>query len=299
MAPPAGLVIRPATSDRDLEVWNRVRRITLPDEPIPTVDQLRAMTAEDGRLYLLAEERGSVVANGVAAPSSLADGFVAPRVLPQQRRRGIGSAILDALLDHHRSIGRRSAAAHAEGDAALEFASRHGFIEVDRQVEQVRAVTAGEPPPPVFPGVEFTSIEADSDLLRRAYPLAEQGHADLALAQGRVVVSLQEWLRDEASLPGGSIVALADGEIVGYAGLIAWNDDDTRAENGLTVVDRPWRRRGLAAAMKRHQLAWAAGHGIREIVTWTQQGNEAMQRVNLRLGYVTRTISHTVRREPI
>ena len=51
--------------------------------------------------------------------------------------------------------------------------------------------------------------------------------------------------------------------------------------------------------MKRHQLRWAAENGIREIVTWTQQGNEAMQHVNLGLGYVTRSISHVVRRDAI
>lgn len=299
MAPPAELVIRPALTDRDLGAWNHVRRVTLPNEPIATIEQLRAMTADDGRLFLLAEEHGSVVANGVAAPSSLADGFVAPRVLPEHRRRGIGSVVLDALLDHHRSIGRRSAAAHAEGDSALAFATRHGFVEVDRQVEQVRTVSPDEPQPPAFPGVEFTSVEADPDLLRRVHPLATQGYDDVALAQGHVVVSLHEWLRDEATLPGGSIVALAGSEIVGYAGLIAWNDDETRAENGLTVVDRAWRRHGLAVVMKRHQLAWASAHGIREIVTWTQLGNEAMQRANLRLGYVTRTVSHTVRRDGI
>ena len=91
MAPPAGLVIRPALTDADLEAWNHVRRTTLPDEAIATIEQLRAMTADDGRLFLLAEDRGEVVANGVAAPSSLADGYVAPRVLPEHRRRGIGS----------------------------------------------------------------------------------------------------------------------------------------------------------------------------------------------------------------
>ena len=63
-------------------------------------------------------------------------------------------------------------------------------------------------------------------------------------------------------------------------GLLAWTDDDTRAENGLTVVDRRWRGRGLATALKRRQLAWAAANGIREVITWTQLGNEAMQRVN-------------------
>jgi len=93
------------------------------------------------------------------------------------------------------------------------------------------------------------------------------------------------------------MVALADGEIVGYAGLIAWNDDDTRAENGLTVVDRAWRSKGLATALKRRQLKWASENGIRELVTWTQDGNVAMQRVNTRLGYVARSVSHTVRRD--
>ena len=71
----------------------------------------------------------------------------------------------------------------------------------------------------------------------------------------------------------------------------------TRAENGLTVVDRRWRGRGLATALKRRQLAWAAANGIREIVTWTQEGNEAMQRVNVRLGYTARSVSRTMRRD--
>jgi mycothiol synthase len=85
--------------------------------------------------------------------------------------------------------------------------------------------------------------------------------------------------------------------IVGYAGLIAWNGDETLAENGLTVVDRAWRGRGLGAALKRRQLAWAAANGIREIVTWTQQGNEAMQHLNAGLGYSTRSISRTMQRD--
>lgn len=119
----------------------------------------------------------------------------------------------------------------------------------------------------------------------------------MVLATGPAEVTLDEWLRDEATLPHGSFVALADGRIVGYAGLLSWHDDDTRAENGLTVVDRGWRGRGLAPLLKRRQLAWVSANGLRELVTWTQLGNEAMQRVNERLGYVTRTTSRTMRRE--
>src|SRR4030095_13229409 len=104
---------------------------------------------------------------------------------------------------------------------------------------------------------------------------------------------------DEATLPGGSIVALADGEGVGYAGLIAWNCDAARREDARSVSGRAWRGRGLAAAMKRRQLAWAAENGLRELVTWTQLGNEAMQHINVGLGYRTRSMSRTVRRDAI
>jgi GNAT superfamily N-acetyltransferase len=291
------LTIRPAMSDADLEAWNRVRRIVVPDEPITTIDQMRSMAAEPDRVYLLAELDGETVGSGLASDSNLADGFAMPRILPDHRRRGFGSAVLGVILDTHVAAGRHSVASHAQDEGALAFSLHHGFEEIDRQVELVRAITPGEPEPPPYPGVEFTTVAAEPDLLRRAHRLAEQGFADLVLTTGPARIPLDEWLRDEASVPGGSMVALADGEIVGYAGLIAWNDDDTRAENGLTVVDRAWRSKGLATALKRRQLRWASENGIRELVTWTQDGNAAMQRVNTRLGYVARSVSHTVRRD--
>ena len=40
---------------------------------------------------------------------------------------------------------------------------------------------------------------------------------------------------------------------------------------------------------------WAAARGLLEIYTWTQTGNEAMQRLNEKLGYRSRMISITVR----
>ena len=47
----------------------------------------------------------------------------------------------------------------------------------------------------------------------------------------------------------------------------------------------PWLRRGIARALKRAQLHWASQNGVRELVTWTQKGNEAMQSLNRSLGY--------------
>ena len=248
------LTIRRATTDAELEAWNRVRRIVVPDEPIATMDQLRSEVAD--RVFLLAEVGGEIVGSGLAGDSNLADGFAMPRIVPDHRRRGFGSAVLEAILEIHVAAGRHSVSSHAQDEGALAFALRHGFKEVDRQVELVRAVAQDEPDPPPYPGVEFTTIANDPDLLRRAHPIAEQGFADLVLTTGPAPIPLDEWLLDEASLPGGSVVALAGGEVVGYAGLIAWIDDDTRAENGLTVVDRAWRGKGLATALKLRQLRW-------------------------------------------
>lgn len=70
---------------------------------------------------------------------------------------------------------------------------------------------------------------------------------------------------------------------------------DAIAEHGLTAVRRDRRRCGVATALKRKQLAWAARNGVRELVTWTQRGNEDMQRVNERLGYVLRAQILSVR----
>jgi len=290
------ITLRRVESDADLLQWIAVRRRVLPDEPAATVDQMRALEAPD-RLLLLADLDGELAGSGLADRSDTGGGFVAPRVLPEHRRCRVGNALLERLLEHVRACDFDSAVAHAAGPGAIAFALRHGFVESDREVEQVRVVGAEEPEAPTYDGVHFMSVTEDATLLERAYAVASQGYADLSLAAGGITIPLERWLRDEATLPGGSIVALVGDRVVGYAGLLAWNDDETRAENGLTAVDREWRRRGLATALKRRQLTWASANGIRELVTWTQTGNEGMRSVNEGLGYVTRTVSLRMRRE--
>lgn len=292
----ARIEIRPAVTDEDLEAWRRVRRAVAPDEASPTVEQLRALGTPD-RLLVLAETGGILVGSGLADRSQISGGFVAPRILPGQRRKGAGTAVLGALCAHLVALGFDSARAHVTDDGSLAFARRHGFEEIDEQVEQVRLVGEIEPEPMPFADVAFTTIGRQPELLEHTFPLAQAGVEDLPLTSGTAQLTLNDWLIEEATLPDGSFVALADGLIVGYAGLLAFSDDATRAENGLTVVDRAWRGRGLAEALKRRQLAWASVNGIREIVTWTQRGNETMQRLNVRLGYVPRSISRTVQRD--
>jgi mycothiol synthase len=100
-----------------------------------------------------------------------------------------------------------------------------------------------------------------------------------------VQVPEQEWERDWIGTPEASFVALADGDVIGVASLRLDAEHRGKAENGYTAVRREWRGRGVAAALKQTTLAWAASHGITQIQTWTQRGNDAMRALNERLGY--------------
>jgi GNAT superfamily N-acetyltransferase len=179
-----------------------------------------------------------------------------------------------------------------DDDGSRTFAERFGFQELDRQVEQVARLGGIWERKEIPDGVEVSTIAARPELLEAAYPLALEGWADFATAEA-VTISLEDWLRDEATLPEGSFVALADGEIVGYSG-VCRHDDDGVAEDGLTVVRRDWRRRGLALALKSRELEWAAANSFREVITWTQQRNAGMRALNEALGYEYRGVSVTM-----
>ena len=285
------IAVRPAETDADLEAWIQVRRTVLPEESAGSVADLRARESKE-RVLLLAEVDGELAGSGLSDRSYMAGRFgVAPRVLPGFRRRGVGTALLLELIAHAERFGVPEASALVDDDGSKAFAERFGFREVDRQVEQVK-VLGDERPPELPTGVEVVSVAERPELLEQAYPLACEGYADFA-TDAPASVPLEDWLREEATLPGGSFAALADGEIVAFSGLIA-HDSPGVAEDGLTVVRREWRRRGLAHVLKRLELDWAARNGLREVITWTQRGNEAMRRLNERLGYDYRGISLTM-----
>jgi GNAT superfamily N-acetyltransferase len=283
--------LREALTDADLEDWIRVRRTLLPNESGGTVESLRAQDGPE-RLLLLAEVDGELAGSGLSDRSDIRDRFfVIARVLPEARRRRVGTALLRELAAHAERFDVRRVSTHLEEPRARGFAERFGFREVDRQIEQVKRL-GDEPAPSPLPGLEVVTIAERPELLRAAYPLARDGYADFAL-DGTATITLDDWLREEATLPEGSFVALADGEIVGFSGLVR-HDNDGVAEDGLTVVRRDRRGRGIALALKRMELAWAAANGFREVVTWTQRGNDAMRRLNERLGYVHRDESVTM-----
>jgi mycothiol synthase len=287
------IAVRRAESETDLEAWARVKRAVLPNESAWTPEQFRERAKPD-RLVLVAELDGEVVGAGLAGNSDVQGrGFVAPRVHPDARRKGVGTALLHELTAHVVELGFGEAGAHVDDAGSRAFAEHFGFEEIDREVEQVIALPAELPEAPLPDGLEVVTIADKPELLEKAFPLArDEGYADLAV-DGVVSYALEDWLNEEATLPGGSFVALHDGEIVGYSGLTR-HDNPGVAEDGLTVVARDWRRRGLAMALKRLELEWAAENGITAVLTWTQRRNDGMRAVNEQLGYKYRAIGVTM-----
>jgi mycothiol synthase len=284
--------VRRAESDADLEAFIDIRRALLPNESGGTVELMRAdLAAHPDRRFYVAELDGEVVGSGLVSLSDLGDRFsLKVRVLPRARRRGIGTALLRELVTH--ATGDKIAT-HLEEEESRPFAERFGFRETDRQVEQVKRLGDEPAPSPPPDGIDVVTVAERPALLREAYPLASEGYSDMALERP-ASISLDTWLREnEAILAAGSFVALERGEIVGYSGLVQ-HDNPGVAEDGLTVVRRDRRRRGLAMALKRMELAWAAENGFREVVTWTQRGNESMRKLNERLGYEYRNVTITM-----
>jgi len=285
--------LREAETDAELELWRSVRLALLPNERTASVAELRA----GGSFMLLAYREGKLAGSGSAGKSDMGGGSVTPRVLPAHRRLGVGTALLRRLALHSEECGYDDVGSMVDDEGSLAFAHRFGFAETGRQVEQVRVVAADEPGPTVPDGVEVISLADRPELLRPLYhELALEAFDDMPTPR-KVEITPEQWETEWVTWPEATFVALAGDAIAGMAGLNRDPDRPERAENALTAVRRDWRGRGLARALKETAIAWASVHGIREIYTWTQTGNENMREVNERLGYVTRDISINVRRE--
>jgi GNAT superfamily N-acetyltransferase len=263
-----------------------------------TADQLlRRMERQPERLYLLAEDDGGAVGLALVAPSdSPGRTFIDIRVLPEWRRRGIGSALYEQALAHARGLEPEwlSTMVSEAEPQAVAWAERRGFERYQQQVELLLQLRGNEQPPAPPAGIEI--VEVTPELHEAAYALSREAWEDLPLDIPVELSSFEVWLEED--LPGPiAFAAMENGEMVGFAGLIE-RDAPGLLEHGLTATRRAHRRRGIATALKQTQIAWAAANGYRELITFTQDRNEGMQAINLALGFEPQPAWISMRRRP-
>lgn len=290
-------MIREATTREDLAALCEIWAAITPREPMTPEQLLRRKERQPERLYLLAEEQGRAVGLALVAPTDSPNRtYVGVRVLPAWRGRGVGSALYERASEHARSVGPEwlsTMVSEAEPEA-IAWAGRRGFEPYQQQVELVLRLHGDEQPPARPAGIEI--VEVTPDLHEAAYALSEEAWEDLPLDVPVELSPFDVWLEEE--LPGPiAFAALDDGELVGFANLMG-RDAPRLLEHGLTATRRSHRRRGIATALKRTQIAWAAANGYRELLTFTQDRNEAMQAINLALGYEEQPAWISMRRRP-
>ena len=277
---------------RQFEDWARIMERVEGD--VYDVDELAHVIQDDeDSAWLLASRGDEALGCGVGRPSSIAGSLYAmARVLPEHRRRGVGTSLYVALSEHAARLGLASLWGRIEeGDAvSLRFAENRGFREAAREYEVVldvaEAELAGDPPP----GVELVSVTERPDLVRAVYDVDVEVGPDVpSHEEGHEPMSFERWhatyLEGPGAMPAACIVALAEGEVVGYTGLRRRGSTSPTAENLLTAVRRPWRRRGIALALKREQIRRAREAGIEQVFTTNDETNAGMRGVNARLGY--------------
>jgi len=264
-------MIRAADTADDLRSCVAVFNAVHPDAPI-TLELLQRSSGS----FLLHGDDGYAFVDRSSVPGSA---FAMVRVLPDRRHAGIGSALLAAARDTAASFGCESAWGRVGDDESLGFVRRRGFDELMREVNVALEVRPGDGD--LAPGIE----ELRPEHLEGAYRVCVECMPESSVPQRAEAPPFADWARRVTRETPVAFVALdpVDG-IVGFASLHD-TGSPTRLEHGLTAVLPGHRRRGIATALKRAQIAWAGRNGYRELVTEMVDSNGAMQAVNERLGY--------------
>jgi RimJ/RimL family protein N-acetyltransferase len=277
---------RPALDD----VADVVARVSPASRLSP--DQLvHYLSANPGSAQLVAR-RGTEAVGAATLARSGRPGhqYTMVRVVPEHRRRGVGSAMLEVARDHagRLRLERIWGRIDATDMGSLRFAERNGLVEAGREWISVLELTDAAPPVPPPPGMTVVSLAERPDLTRAAYDVHCECLPDMPSPTPLLPEPFREWvgqtLEGPGALPAAAMVALADGAVIGQAALALEGDEGT-AEHLLTCVQRDWRGRGVAGALKSAQIAWARQAGLERLVTSNDVPNAAMLAVNRRLGY--------------
>ena len=251
-------------------------------------------TYRDWLALLDGEPVGAAACSLLAGREEDAAAFVVNCVLPDARRRGVGTAIYRQLSTHARSLGKSELTSFviADDPGGSDFAEHRGFVVTSR-TRGLRLVLDGCSRPAIEPpkDVEITTLAERPELARGVWETATEAMADIP-ADGDVPNSpgsFEEFsarvLTGPRHIPEATFVAVGDGEVVGYAQLAWMSPAAGLAEHQMLAVRRTWRGRGVAKALKASQIAWALDNGLTELRTGNDERNASARAVNANFPY--------------
>lgn len=237
---------------------------------------------------------------------------------PAHRRRGHGSALLEALLDRARGLGRTrigadawwpvAAGPHGAGQASVAWLEARGFrlgvaevlrvldLPVDVAVLDALAAEAAAVHDPAgyrvlaFAGPVPEELAAGWATLSGALEAeAPTGDIELEAADGGVVGlrADEDLLVRQGRTPYRAVAVDAAGSVAAYTELMTTRHEPERAYQWGTLVRRADRghRLGLAVKVAALRLLQEQAPHVRRTWTWNAEENAWMIAVNERLGY--------------
>ncbi|MFD6226860.1 GNAT family N-acetyltransferase [Streptomyces sp. NPDC060232] len=220
-------------------------------------------------------------------------------VHPEERRRGVGTALWERVREELLAQGRTSVAAMVDlGGPGQAFAEAMGFENVLPMAWYAQEIPAAAPDQAVqTPGYELLTWHG---LVPDAWaPAAAAAHAAMEDAPtGDMDERIQTWTAQRLHTlqqlildRGGDLSTVAavtpEGEVAAYTEIVLTDPEGTSALQYDTVVVPAHRGHGLGRAVKRHMVAQAAARHprLRRIATTVADGNGPMRAVNEALGY--------------
>lgn len=270
------------------------------------VEFLRTPTAMLGpRKFWLAQHDGRVIGLVIASfPEAENSGqvIVDIRVLPSERRQGVGTALLRAMLPALADEGRHYVSGNVTvGGDGEKWTVACGFAKVHEVVDQELSIPETDPqrwqvPTPAgyraqrWIGVAPQDVVASFARARGAISDAPGG--DSSYQSPNWTVERVRHAEAEASVRGSEIrvvvaVAQADGEIAALTELEIPGLATDQAFQMDTAVVPSHRGHGLGRFVKAEMLRWltAQRQSIKRIVTSNAAENVHMIRINSEIGF--------------
>lgn len=297
------MTIRPARVPDDAADIARLQNLYDDEGVTPEEVQRRVETwlPTNPALRVVAEIDGRVVGQAFARRTAdMSPGlfFLSGDVDRAVWRRGIGSALADVVesfaLEH--GATKLSAFCPDREPVGARFFERRGYrpgrqffpslLHLD-EFDRVQ-FPVGLPD-----GLRITTLSELGDTeanRRRLFEVNLECDRDEPGSLEYGLYTWEDYVRNTLTAPGftpeGAIVALDGDEWAGIHVLMPWDlGGEADMATDFTGVRRPWRRRGLALALKLAGIDWARRLGRHRLITNNDSTNAAMLAINERLGF--------------
>jgi len=283
----------------DLERWIAMAGSVRPDRAGSAAEYLDWRRQAEDMAWFVASRDGEDVGVGFAYVgwhSAPGTGNGEAFVLPAHRSTGVGSALYRELASwvlERGCVTLETTVAEDDADS-LRWVDRRGFREVGRSSRLVLDLTAIDAPAVAPPaGVEIVSWAERPELGPELYEVACDALPYIPGREATQTDPYETWLaRDMLGANDSAeatFIAIADGEVAGYAKLSLPSEPGaTVARHDITGVKREFRRRGIASALKRAEIAWAKRAGYETLETENEARNEPIRLLNEKHGYAVR-----------